>query len=82
MPDTDPGLATPVVSFDPLSNTVIPFSEGPAVSKMIGNNFSRFEWPRLASTQDVVELPGSEPALAGLVTPWQADELWGFGARE
>lgn len=45
-----------------------PFSEGPAASKMIGNKFSSFEWPDLASTSDV-ELAGSEAGLAGLVTP-------------
>lgn len=51
-----------------ISNPVTPFSEGPAASKMIGNNFSSFEWPELASTSDV-ELTGSEAGLAGLVTP-------------
>lgn len=61
MLDMEPGLVTCVVSFDSfdsLSNPVTPFSEGPAVSKMIGNNFRRFEWPGVASTSDVIKLAG------------------------
>lgn len=80
MLDMEPGLVTRVVSFDSsdsLSNPVTPFSEGSAVSKMIGNNFRRFEWPRVASTLDVIAR--WVRAQAGKTyQPWQDDQLWAF----
>jgi hypothetical protein len=58
--DTKPGIKTHVVLFDLHSNPPIPFSKGPAISRHLSNNLSRFECPGLISISDVIELIGSQ----------------------
>ena len=56
-------------------------SEGPALSKMIRSNSSLFEWPRLASARDAIEVTRSQPGWQA-VLPWQEDQFGNFWIRE